>query len=597
MHPSTANDTVSPNREAKSQPRVAPHEPFLLVLGLSAAFGLVSLVALRPGGYLTDVTDYDYYYSFARLSNLGLYPFVDFWLEYPPLFPWLAMGAYKLSLLFPAWGDSSFLWFRWLLGGALLAFHLADVLLVYLIALRVHGLSRAWQIAALYAALFTPLLTWMVWFEPLPLFFLLLSLYLALRGWVGLAGLIAGLGFMTKLLPALALLPALKAARTWPARALCLVAAAAGAALVAMPVQLHPEFLTASFISMLARSPWESVWALADGYFAFGRVAPLNDHVFAESAGWSAYSATPLSNLALPLLLLGGLLYLALWLRSPALPAGQHLVALTGLAVLGLLVVSKGYSPQFLAYVLPFLLLISPDRYGVGYALGLGAVNLVEWPLYHQLLPYQPGILTGIVVARSALLVAVAGDHLAVLLQWERWAIVRRWLCPLLLAGLASAAVFGAAAGWSGWVAQSGRLDSYAGPLQFVRDHNPGPAAFAFGDDVLYYHFYPFTWRQGELLVVRPRLVSDADLLPSPKLSEEAHRERLSRLLARYGYAWLIAFEDDSVADEVRRWLRPVASVRERGTYDNRWRSFAEPAATVRPVVVELWEWRGARDE
>ncbi|MBI4494966.1 MAG: DUF2029 domain-containing protein [Chloroflexi bacterium] len=562
------------------------------MLGLAAAFQVASLVAVRPGGYLAGQTDYEYYYAFARLSNLGLYPFVDFWLEYPPLFPWLAIGAYKLSLLFPAWDDSSFLWFRWLLGGALLAFHLGCVTLVYLLALRLHGLPAAWQGAALYSALFTPLFTWMVWFEPLPLFFLLLGVYLAVREQVGLAGLAAGLGFMAKLVPALALLAALKAARTWPARVVCLVAAAIGASLVAAPLLPHLEFLRASFLSMLARSPWESVWAVADGYVEFGRVAPLSDHVLAGSALWSAYPPAPFSALALPALLVGGAVYLALWWRSRPLPRGQHLVALAGLAVLGLLVLGKGYSPQFLAYALPFVLLVSPDRYGLGYALGLGAVNLAEWPLYHQLLHDQPAVLAGLVVARNALLLAVAGDHLAVVLGWVRWAAVRRWLCPLLLAGLAAAALIAVPLGWSAWLDQQARLDPYAGPLQLVRERSPGPAALVFTDDTLYYHFYPYTWHQGELLVFRPRVISPDDLLFSSNLSEAANRQRLADLLERYGSVWLIAFEDDWVAGEVRQWLEETASLRQRATYDDRWRFSAEQARDVRAVVVEAWQWR-----
>ena len=59
--------------------------------------------------------------------------------------------------------------------------------------------------ATLYALLFVPVYTLVGWFEPMPLFFLLLGLELLLVraewGWVASA-VVVGLGFLTKLTPA-----------------------------------------------------------------------------------------------------------------------------------------------------------------------------------------------------------------------------------------------------------------------------------------------------------------------------------------------------------------------------------------------------------
>ena len=49
----------------------------------------------RPQGFVLDASDYNFYLDIAQLSDRGLYPTVDFWLEYPPVFPWLAVAVYK----------------------------------------------------------------------------------------------------------------------------------------------------------------------------------------------------------------------------------------------------------------------------------------------------------------------------------------------------------------------------------------------------------------------------------------------------------------------------------------------------------------------
>ncbi|MGN6755910.1 MAG: hypothetical protein ACTHMJ_05905 [Thermomicrobiales bacterium] len=59
-------------------------------------------VALRwPLLLLTTGSDYWFYQSLGRLSNLGFYPYIHYWLEYPPVFPWLAVAVYRITTLFP----------------------------------------------------------------------------------------------------------------------------------------------------------------------------------------------------------------------------------------------------------------------------------------------------------------------------------------------------------------------------------------------------------------------------------------------------------------------------------------------------------------
>src|SRR5512135_2390558 len=112
--------------------------PFFVLLALFLVFRLLTLLLLRPGGFIRDWSDFDTFLGIAATSDYGLYPFLHYWLEWPPLVPWLAVGAYKLSLLCPPWTNAR-LWFTLILGGVFLLFETGNFVLLYRIARRLAG--------------------------------------------------------------------------------------------------------------------------------------------------------------------------------------------------------------------------------------------------------------------------------------------------------------------------------------------------------------------------------------------------------------------------------------------------------------------------
>ena len=76
------------------------------------------------------------------------------------------------------------------------------------------------------------------------------------------------------------------------------------------------------------------------------------------------------------------LFYLALYTRTVDWSDGRRAVAFTALTQNLLTLYLKGYSPQFLVMLLPFVLLLIPGWRGIAYALLLSVVNLVEYPIY-----------------------------------------------------------------------------------------------------------------------------------------------------------------------------------------------------------------------
>ena len=473
--PPSATDTEG---ERTSPPTSTSwHPSFLTLLALFVAFRLLTLFLLRPGGFIRDWSDFDTYLGIAALSDYGLYPFLHYWLEWPPLVPWLAVGAYQLSLLFPPWTDNR-LWFILILGTVFVLFETGNFVLLYRIAGRVHtalnggevlssvnepsdvdtspadtaqqsteeepenqdnlrntqyatrSTQYATRVVVLYALLFVPIYAMLGFFDAIALFFLLLALEFVLRGRLLSSAISIGVGFVVKITPVIFVPIALRQlwamAEDWRVGlrdgALYLVTAALTILALLLPFLLiQPAWLWTSARAVLGRSSWETVWAIIEGYFGFGVVG--GDRLNPAETAFAVHDST------LPwwLITLGfSVLYLLLWTRPADYRQPRNVVALTGLTVTIFLLYSKGYSPQFLVYLLPFVILLMPNARGVTYSLLLTLLNVLEQPVYFVLVPESTWLLAAAVLARWLVL-----GVLLVEFGWVIWGLKLRWLAPL----------------------------------------------------------------------------------------------------------------------------------------------------------------------
>jgi hypothetical protein len=387
----------------------------------------LSVLLLRPGGFFGDWSDFNYYREMAQLSDQGYYPYIHFWAEYPPVLPWLAVGIHRLSLLLPQW-THPMLWFQIGLSAVMIAAETGSLLLVRRIGARLWGEAGGMRCAFLYGALFLPFYGVMLWFDALPVFFLLLGLELVLARRPLLAGLACGAGIVTKLFP-IVLAPVLakdsqSVRRLVPfgAAVLAVVAAAYGPLFAA-----SPEMTLASASGLVARQSWETIWALLDGYYGTGGVASLADRLFyPQSAAWGSASRLPWSLISV---LFAGV-YSAVWVlavcesrradggASEAARA-RSLVALTAMTVALLLLYSRGFSQQYTLWLLPLIVLLAPTTRGILFAVALIACNaLVEGYLFVTVFPRDQWLLRGTVLIRTALVAALAVEAGATLYPW-----------------------------------------------------------------------------------------------------------------------------------------------------------------------------------
>lgn len=519
----------------KLKARYGAHQSFILLLLLYTSFRLMTRLLYRPGGLIYDYSDYYFFHAVAELSNRGYYPFIHYWMEYPPLFPWLNVGVYRLSLLIPLWVEPR-LWFYILLSLATLPFETGNLTVLYLIALELYDQARALRCAWIYACLFAPLYTWTGWFDNVPLFFLLLALYYLLRQRDRLAGLITGLGFMVKVTPALLLPLGLRSLPGLSKKIGYLALAALAVALISLPFLLtRPDFFLASFRSMMERSSWETLWALPDGYFSYG-LLPANR--FDPTVDFATHS----SHLPwLWITLAFGLIYLWIYTRWVDWQDQRIITAFAGLSVNLFFLYSKGYSPQMAVTLMPFIVLLLPNLRGVIYLLLLTAIDFLEGTAYFIVFPEESGLLVGTVLSRTVLILALAIEYGVIFFslsspQVERikqrafWALV----ALLLLAGCVAVYPLSKA-----YVENRYAQEEYRPMIELLRaEAKQGTTCLVLTDQSLYPRFYPWLRKYLDL-----HLVEDEG--------------QITKAGTACNELWL--FQRDEVPPAIKEWLEAHA--------------------------------------
>ncbi len=413
----------------------------------------MALLAFRPGGLLLDFSDFYWYREFAQLTRQGYYPYINLWTTYPPLFPYLMIGVWWVSTLLPPWEFPN-LWFTLMLGGVFLLFEVGNLILIYAIAACMGDERSALRTSWFYALLFVPVYTLTGWFESYPLFFFLLGLYLLLRGRPLWSAIVCGIGFMIKLIPVI-LLPVglrLPRAEKWPLAirrlnlrldvrhvVFYLVTFVLTTILIGLPFYLlNPQLVWGSFVISSAREPWETVWALLEGKYDYG-IIPLD----MRDISWQPRPLA--SSLPWPLITLGFVaIFGFIYTRPVAWHQPRNIVALAGFTLCLFMLYSKGYSPQWLGWVLVFIALLLPNLRGVFYALAASLANLIEANIFFIVVPDEHWLLIATVGVRTLIFVLVGIECLFILRpSWftERMQHIWRWLLIGLTAVLAIGSV------------------------------------------------------------------------------------------------------------------------------------------------------------
>jgi hypothetical protein len=327
----------------------------------------VLLLALPFEG-LRGYGDHVHFFNLAALPGL---PYLHYWAEFPPVFPFLSELLYTLS------GGVEHV-YSYLLIFLLTLADLGSLLLFLRLSRRIDASDDPWR-GLLYAALLGGLAYTWWYFDSLAVFLTLLAAQLALSNRKGVwGGLALGLGILTKLFPAL-LLPALwkflprKRAITITIVSLALTLLVYGGLWLA-----SPEFTSASLRSQSAKGSWETAWALLDGNWMTGNFGPESERLDPATALLPRGNPPVINSwLRLAVFAAAGLV---LFLRS-RLDDPRRALAFAGLTWAVFLLWSPGWSVQWLLYLIPLILLTLPQRLAVLLGAALVFANLLEWPV------------------------------------------------------------------------------------------------------------------------------------------------------------------------------------------------------------------------
>ena len=311
-----------------------------IIVALFVALRLM-ILATVPAENLTLYGDYVYYYELAAFSDQGYLPFVHYWSEYPPVFPFLSVGVYQLARLF----GGGYHVYVYLMGLLMPGFNTGNLVLFLRLARRLRGDEALEGLGWVYSVLFVPLIyTW--WnFDALTAFFLLLALELLLGGHECWSAVAMGVGALVKLMPLLAF-PAVMRARPWRRWLVYgLVVAAMIGAVVALLLFVGGPVALASFRSPASWSSWQTVWALLDGNLRTGLLVAPADHFDLSTA------AIPVGNPArVPewiRLVIFGLIYTGVFWKARLRESPRRLVAFVCVTLVLFFLWSKGWSPQW----------------------------------------------------------------------------------------------------------------------------------------------------------------------------------------------------------------------------------------------------------
>lgn len=386
-----------------------------------------------------------FHYPFAALSDFGFYPFVHYWLEYPPLFPWLSVAVYKVCGAFcSVETQEHFRSYCVLLQSIVALFDAANAMLVFLLVRRSANAKSGLFACGAFVCSFALNQADAGFFDSITLFYILLCMELFLRDRRLLSGIALGLGIVTKIMP-ISLLPAVTRFK-WNRASMSRFAFGGAVSILLLWgafFVIRADYAAMPIRANSVRQPWETVWALMEGQHLFGFLGPvpngeasieidpqvwesinkikdrgngLNPAQYYRVAGrfspdLSLYPKTKLSGIysGIGLLVIGMVGFT--WMKLRRLEQPKAFVRYCGCLICIFLLYSKGWSPQFVVLPVAVLLIGFPDWRGALAAAVLLTINYLEMPVWLfdvQSEPLKNNLLHGVVVARTALLAGAA---------------------------------------------------------------------------------------------------------------------------------------------------------------------------------------------
>ncbi|MCP8318937.1 MAG: DUF2029 domain-containing protein [Candidatus Methylarchaceae archaeon HK01B] len=361
------------------RPRITPIRLLLIVYSI-----ILAIVYFIPSIPLELGNEWYSFYDYLNAN--GAIPYIDYREGYPPI------GFLLYYIIYSITGQSELL-FTYGFRALNLVLLIGTLYLLYAIIKITHGEKKALLTSLIFALLPSVAITNAYSNDVIALFFSAFAIYYLIQKRPGLAGLMIGLGAMSKGFPLLLLIPAFFYFDRWQERYRLLRASAFIMLIISLPFFVFDTFTYFStFVHHGTRGPWETIWALIDGWYGHGGfLHPAFDQFFYHFDLLNMYNLSPYDHVFylwtypwLPSLLTIAPIALIMFGVFIFKGKKQYLLQFIGFTYFSYMLFFKGYSTQF-SVTSPFYVLISLGSYVVPFILVLESSQMLQW------LAWNPG--------------------------------------------------------------------------------------------------------------------------------------------------------------------------------------------------------------
>ena len=259
---------------------------------------------------------------------------------------------------------------------------------------------------------FIPYYLWNGAFDSVPTCLFMLSILLLLDNHDTSSAIAGALGVLTKIFPGLVIPLAFCLLPTMRRKLRYVIAAAATIVTGMLPFVLMNSTMTLASLQNIfsSRLPWETVWAVIEGNFSFGAVAPISERLDPVKAIASVAGRVPW----LPVTIFFGLIFFVVYWRIWNKGVARQTIVGAMVTLSLLMIYSRGYSPQFFTWLAPLVVVLFPNRRGIIYLILFDVLNVLEYPIYIHYLSDRPEALVFITVTRTILLITLCFSYMTV---------------------------------------------------------------------------------------------------------------------------------------------------------------------------------------
>lgn len=319
---------------------------------------------------LDGIKSYGDFTHFYHLAQMGI-PFVHIWVEFPPIFPFLSWLVYQLA------GGREHVYDYSLLI-ILSLFQVGCIIAFSNLVAKIDNKSNRWiSIAAFFLInLILPYTWW--YFDVLAVLMLLIGVNWLLEGKDIRAIIILAIGALIKLFPALAICIVWRYRPIKKAVLLTLLLGVIVIGVYGILYAISPGFTKASILSQSSKGSWETVWAIIDGNFHTGNFGAEIERYDPQKANLPQGNSPRISPWITIWLFLAVGLYM--FINLPDKRAITQ-VSLVCLSILVFFLWMQGWSPQWILFIVPLILIIFVDKEGIIISGILVFISLLEWPV------------------------------------------------------------------------------------------------------------------------------------------------------------------------------------------------------------------------